>query len=167
MTVEEAAAQVEDWQALFTVAHATVASLRRATVRQDRLAFWDAMIWSVVREAGVPLLLSEDFEHERVDAEPLSMEALVLLEELRLAPITSLRINGSSSSKAKSQGSQHRGPANKSKPFVFRHAYGSSICARSARIIRSCRQALITATILARIPAPRQPATAKGRLRGD
>ena len=30
------------------------------------LSFWDALLWAVAREAGVTLLLSEDFQHDRV-----------------------------------------------------------------------------------------------------
>lgn len=68
MTIEEATAQVNDWQTLFAIVHATSVSFQRAmkAVAQHRLAFWDAMIWSVAREAGVTLLLSEDFQHDRV-----------------------------------------------------------------------------------------------------
>jgi len=68
MTVEEAQAQVQDWQLLFTVTSATHVTFRRAmkAVQQHEFAFWDAMIWAVAREAGVTLLLSEDFQHNRV-----------------------------------------------------------------------------------------------------
>ena len=39
---------------------------RCKAVQQHEFAFWDAMIWAVAREAGVTLLLSEDFQHNRV-----------------------------------------------------------------------------------------------------
>ena len=35
-------------------------------VKEHKLSFWDAMLWAVAREAGVTLLLSEDFQHNRV-----------------------------------------------------------------------------------------------------
>ena len=34
-------------------------------VDDHRVAFWDAMIWAVAREAGCRYLLSEDFQHGR------------------------------------------------------------------------------------------------------
>jgi predicted nucleic acid-binding protein len=68
MTHEEAQAQVQDWQILFTIMSATPTTLRKAlqAVTQHRLSFWDAMIWAVAREAGVTRLFSEDFQHDRV-----------------------------------------------------------------------------------------------------
>jgi predicted nucleic acid-binding protein len=35
-------------------------------VKEHSISFWDAMLWAVANEAGVTLLLSEDFQHARV-----------------------------------------------------------------------------------------------------
>jgi predicted nucleic acid-binding protein len=35
-------------------------------VNAHTLSFWDAMLWAVAREAGVTLLLSDDFQHDRI-----------------------------------------------------------------------------------------------------
>ena len=47
---------------------ATSKSLVKAlqAVNKHTLSFWDAMLWAVAREAGVTLMLSEDFQHDRV-----------------------------------------------------------------------------------------------------
>jgi len=68
MPAEEAEAQIKDWMELFPVASASPKSLTRAlaAVRKHRLSFWDAMVWAVACEARVTLLLSEDFQHDRV-----------------------------------------------------------------------------------------------------
>ncbi len=58
-----AKAQVEAWQDLFPVVVAKPSTLNRAitaTVSQQ-IGFWDALLWATAREAGVTLLLSEDF----------------------------------------------------------------------------------------------------------
>ncbi len=67
LTVIQAAALVEDWQALFPVVAATPGSLRLAmrAVEQHNLSFWDAMQWAVAKQAGATLLLSEDLQHDR------------------------------------------------------------------------------------------------------
>lgn len=67
MPAADAAAQIEDWQALFAVRAAAPATLRRAiaAVRDHRLAFWDAMLWACAKEAGCTLLITEDFQHGR------------------------------------------------------------------------------------------------------
>lgn len=67
MSIADAAAQIDDWQTLFTTAYPGPTSLKRAIEAVDRhnLSFWDAMIWSVVKEAGVSVLLSEDLQHGR------------------------------------------------------------------------------------------------------
>ena len=68
MPRREAEAQIHDWIELFPVASATSKSLTRAlkAVREHNLSFWDATLWAVASEAGVTLLLSEDFQHDRV-----------------------------------------------------------------------------------------------------
>ncbi len=67
-SAHEACAQIDDWQALFQVVSATASTLNRAVraVEQDRISFWDAMLWATARDAGVNTLLSEDFQHGRV-----------------------------------------------------------------------------------------------------
>lgn len=56
--------QVRDWTTIFPVVAAQPSTLDRAmaSVEQQGLSFWDAMLWATVREAGVTLLLSEDFQ---------------------------------------------------------------------------------------------------------
>jgi len=68
MPPKEAEAQINDWLELFPVASATPKSLVKAlkAVKEHGLSFWDALIWAVAAEAGVTLLLSEDFQHTRV-----------------------------------------------------------------------------------------------------
>jgi predicted nucleic acid-binding protein len=65
MPVDDALAQMNDWQQLFPVVSARAATLGRATagLKRYQLSFWDAMLWATVREAGVATLLSEDFQH--------------------------------------------------------------------------------------------------------
>jgi predicted nucleic acid-binding protein len=67
MPQEEAEEQIHDWLDLFPVVSATPKSLSRAlkAVREHSFSFWDAMLWAVACEAGVTLLLSEDFQHTR------------------------------------------------------------------------------------------------------
>ena len=68
MPPKEAEAQINDWMQLFPVASASSKSLPKAinAVSVHTLSFWDALLWAVAREAGVTLLLSEDFQHDRV-----------------------------------------------------------------------------------------------------
>jgi predicted nucleic acid-binding protein len=68
MPSNEAEAQINDWIQLFPVVSATPKSLNKAinAANLHTLSFWDAMLWAVAREAGVTLLLSEDFQHDRV-----------------------------------------------------------------------------------------------------
>ena len=59
----DAKAQVEAWQDLFPVVVPKPSTLNRAitaTVAQQ-IGFWDALLWATARDAGVTLLLSEDF----------------------------------------------------------------------------------------------------------
>ena len=68
MSAREAKEQIDDWIELFPVVSATTKSLVKAmqAVNKHSLSFWDAMLWAVAREARVTLLLSEDFQHDRV-----------------------------------------------------------------------------------------------------
>jgi predicted nucleic acid-binding protein len=67
MPGDEAAAQIADWQTLFTTVYPQPGSLPQAitAVARHNLSFWDAMLWSVVRDAGATVLLSEDFQSGR------------------------------------------------------------------------------------------------------
>ena len=67
VTAADAIVFVEGWQALFECAGATLETVGMAMRAVDRhhIAFWDAMIWAVAREAGCRYLLSEDFQHGR------------------------------------------------------------------------------------------------------
>jgi predicted nucleic acid-binding protein len=42
---------------------ATTAAL--GAVGRHRLSFWDALLWATARDAGVPVVISEDFQHGR------------------------------------------------------------------------------------------------------
>jgi predicted nucleic acid-binding protein len=67
MSIEEAGAQVADWQTLFTTVYPKPGSLPQAidAVTRHNLSFWDAMLWSVVKDNGVTVLLSEDLQDGR------------------------------------------------------------------------------------------------------
>ncbi|MCU0936385.1 MAG: PIN domain-containing protein [Gammaproteobacteria bacterium] len=68
MPAADAADQVRDWQSLFPVVAARTEDLDRAVtaVLRHGLSFWDAMLWATAKAAGVTVLLSEDFQHDRV-----------------------------------------------------------------------------------------------------
>ena len=63
LPLSEAKAQVEAWQELFPVVAAKPSTLNRALAATlaHPIGFWDAMLWATARDAGVTLLLSEDF----------------------------------------------------------------------------------------------------------
>lgn len=67
LSLDQATMLVDSWLLLFPTTHATPATLARAleAVRRHRIAFWDAMLWAVAREAGCRYLLSEDFQAGR------------------------------------------------------------------------------------------------------
>jgi predicted nucleic acid-binding protein len=68
MPASEAEAQILDWMKLFPVVSATSKSLKRAlpAVNQYRMSFWDALLWATACEASVTVLITEDFQHDRV-----------------------------------------------------------------------------------------------------
>ena len=68
MPAREAGAQIKDWMDLFPTVSAKSKSLTRAikAVNQHTLSFWDAMLWAVARDVGVTLILSENFQHDRI-----------------------------------------------------------------------------------------------------
>ena len=67
MSPVDAGAQITDWQSLYLTVYPTPGSLRQAidAVTQHNLSFWDAMLWSVAKDAGVTVLLSEDLQDGR------------------------------------------------------------------------------------------------------
>ncbi len=67
LTIEEAGAQVADWQTLFPTVYPAPASLPQAidAVARHNLSFWDAMLWSVAKDNGATVLLSEDLQDGR------------------------------------------------------------------------------------------------------
>jgi predicted nucleic acid-binding protein len=62
-----AAAFVEGWAAVMPVEASTTADLRDAirAVRDDHLAFWDAISLATIRRIGVQILITEDFQDGR------------------------------------------------------------------------------------------------------
>lgn len=72
---DDAAAFVDLWGRVFPVVPAGLADVADSMrVQRDHgLAFWDAMMWSVARRAGVRALLSEDLQDGR------SLEGVVFL----------------------------------------------------------------------------------------
>jgi predicted nucleic acid-binding protein len=64
MPIDDATAQLDDWQQFFPVVAFAATTFRRAVkaVKRYKLSFWDAMLWATVREAGARILLSEDFQ---------------------------------------------------------------------------------------------------------
>lgn len=68
MPAAEAEAQVMDWMKLFPVVSATSKSLKKAltAVNQHMISFWDALLWATTCEAHVTVLITEDFQQNRV-----------------------------------------------------------------------------------------------------
>jgi predicted nucleic acid-binding protein len=64
LSTDEARNRIEDWQALFPVIAAGANTLSHAIdgLRRFQMPFWDAMLWATAQEAGVSVLLSEDFQ---------------------------------------------------------------------------------------------------------
>jgi predicted nucleic acid-binding protein len=64
LSVEKARRSLDDWRHIFPVHAATTAALDEAlkAVQTHHLAFWDAMLWATVKEAGCGVLLTEDFQ---------------------------------------------------------------------------------------------------------
>ena len=64
LTHEQANALVESWLR-YPVQEISVALLRNAMATRSRwqISYWDAAIVEAAREAGCPILLSEDFQH--------------------------------------------------------------------------------------------------------
>ena len=64
LSTEEARDRIEDWQALYPVIAAGADTLSHAIdgLRRFQMPFWDAMLWATAQEAGVTVLLTEDFQ---------------------------------------------------------------------------------------------------------
>ncbi len=63
----EARVRIDYWRDLFHVAAADEIALDDAVtaVTDHGLSFWDAMLWATARQAGCPVLYSEDMQHGR------------------------------------------------------------------------------------------------------
>jgi predicted nucleic acid-binding protein len=68
LSIEEARDRIDDWLDLFPVVAAGGSTVSHAIdgVRRFQLQFWDSMLWATAQEAGVSLLLTEDFQDLRV-----------------------------------------------------------------------------------------------------
>ncbi|MEN8220169.1 MAG: PIN domain-containing protein [Pseudomonadota bacterium] len=86
MPIEEAIAQINDWQEIFPTVSATPSSLSKAAlaVQNHNLSFWDAMLWAAAHDANVTLLLSEDFQNGRI------LEGVKFLNPFLLENITDI-----------------------------------------------------------------------------
>ena len=64
VTHSDAELQVKDWQILFPTLLPSTHTVEYAiqAVREYKLSFWDAMLWSVASENNVTTLFSEDFQ---------------------------------------------------------------------------------------------------------
>ena len=67
VTIPDAKAQIEDWRLLYTTVLPRSSCLSQAieAVEAHDLSFWDAMLWSASKDAGVTILLSEDLQDGR------------------------------------------------------------------------------------------------------
>jgi predicted nucleic acid-binding protein len=67
LSIQQVATAVARWcdlaEVLPLTGAATAVALR--AVAQRHLSFWEALIWAVAREAGVPVIVSEDFQDGR------------------------------------------------------------------------------------------------------
>lgn len=64
-SAKEAIEHIRDLEDLFPTVTAKQTALKQAmdAVCNYKMAFWDAMLWAAARDAGVTLLLTEDFQH--------------------------------------------------------------------------------------------------------
>jgi predicted nucleic acid-binding protein len=65
--ISEVETAVTRWYDLGEVLRLEVAATTAALgpVARHRLSFWDALIWATARDAAVPVVFSEDFQHGR------------------------------------------------------------------------------------------------------
>ncbi len=63
-----AADHVQELSEVFPIITANQRSLKLAmsAVNKQKMSFWDAMLWATAHDAGVTILLSEDFQHEQL-----------------------------------------------------------------------------------------------------
>ena len=68
LSADAAQHALEGWQKMFPVVAAKPSTLNSAinAVAAHQLAFWDAMLWATAKDAGVTLLLSEDFQDGQI-----------------------------------------------------------------------------------------------------
>lgn len=64
----QAYAFIETWTEIFPVVDNGGTILMRAlnAVKDHKLSFWDAMLWSAAKDAGCSMILSEDFQDGRI-----------------------------------------------------------------------------------------------------
>lgn len=67
VAVSEIETAVARWRDLGDVLRLEEAATSAAlsAVAQHHLSFWDALIWATARDAAVPIVFSEDFQHGR------------------------------------------------------------------------------------------------------
>lgn len=60
--------RINELSEVFPIITAKAHTLKLAmeAVAQQKISFWDAMLWATAQDAGITLLLSEDFQHEQV-----------------------------------------------------------------------------------------------------
>lgn len=68
LPLKTAAERINDFLEIFPIVTAKEHSLKLAidAVIQQKISFWDAMLWATAQDAGVSFLLSEDFQHEQL-----------------------------------------------------------------------------------------------------
>ena len=67
VAVSEVETAVARWRDLGEVLglEGAATTVALGAVARHRLSFWDALIWATAREAAVPVVFSEDFQHGR------------------------------------------------------------------------------------------------------
>ena len=67
VAISEVQAAVLRWRDLGDVVRQDEAATTAAldAVARHRLSFWDALIWATARDAAVPIVYTEDFQHGR------------------------------------------------------------------------------------------------------
>lgn len=67
MPIRDAKEQIQDWRLLFPIIQPKTTTLQLAinAVENHQFSFWDAMLWATAKQAGVTVLLSEDYQHSR------------------------------------------------------------------------------------------------------
>ena len=68
LSTKVASEHIHAFSEVFPIITAKQHTLKSAmdAVTQQKLSFWDAMLWATAQDAGITLLLSEDFQHEQI-----------------------------------------------------------------------------------------------------